>query len=415
MQNLQTQLQKTHQAQKILEKIPHSLKVQILLQMSCAIQEQSSKILQANLLDLQNAKNSLSYAMLERLKLDEKKIHSMAYSIEQIALLPDPLNQKLANWKKDNGLEIHKVSVPIGVIGIIYESRPNVTSDSACLCFKSGNACVLKGGKEAKNSNQAVLEILQEVLLSHQLPKECISMLVDDTREGVLQMIKQDQWIDLLIPRGGEGLIKFVTQHATIPILKHDKGVCHLYIHKDAPIEKSIQIAINAKTQRPSTCNSIETLLIHQGIASSILPPLFEAFMEKNTLLKIDLETSKILKAPLPLLQKEDFYTEYGDNVLNIAIVSSLEEAILHINTYGSKHSEAIITQSKESAETFLDGIDAACVYVNASTRFSDGGEFGFGAEIGISTNKLHARGPVGLEGLTTYKYKIYGSWQTRN
>nr|WP_027327508.1 glutamate-5-semialdehyde dehydrogenase [Helicobacter pametensis] len=407
-------LETAKKSQQILQKTPHSLKVKILQDMAQAIKSSQSHILQANALDLQNAKDSLSHAMLERLELNPLKIASMAQSIEEIASLPNPLDRILQGWRGDNGLNFQKISVPIGVIGIIYESRPNVTSDSAALCFKSGNACILKGGKEAHHSNWAILKILQEVLKAHQLPKECISMLENTSHEGVLEFIKQDKWVDLLIPRGGEGLIHFVSQNATIPVLKHDKGVCHLYIHHDAPIDQSIAIAINAKTQRPSTCNSIETLLIHRDIAPIILPPLHQAFVQKDTTLKADQSTQEILNLPLEPLYKEDFSKEYGDNTLNIAIVDSLEDAINHINTFGSGHSESIITQEISAAEQFLNEVDASCVYLNASTRFSDGGEFGFGAEIGISTNKLHARGPVGLEGLTTYKYKILGNFQIR-
>lgn len=414
MHSLQSQLQEVKKAQKILACLPHSKKVQVLQDMATAIKAKKDPILKANAIDVQNAKDSLSYAMLERLELNPTKIASMAQGIEKIALLPNPLDRVIEGWRGENGLNFQKISVPIGLIGIIYESRPNVTSDSACLCFKSGNACILKGGKEAHHSNWAILKILQEVLEAHHLPKECISMLEDTSREGVLEFIKQDTWVDLLIPRGGEGLISFVSQNATIPVLKHDKGVCHLYLHKDAPLDQSIAIAINAKTQRPSTCNSIETLLIHHDIAPTILPQLYQAFMQKNTTLKVDQKIQEILNVPLNPLQEEDFYKEYGDNVLNLAIVDSLEDAINHINTFGSGHSEAIITQEVSVAEQFLNEVDAACVYLNASTRFSDGGEFGFGAEIGISTNKLHARGPVGLEGLTTYKYKILGNFQIR-
>lgn len=401
------------QARYILEQTPHSLKVQVLNAMADNLLAHQETILKANTLDLQNATH-LSVAMRERLALSKEKIKAMAKSIKEIASLPNPLGQILKGWQTESGLEIQKVSVPIGVIGIIYESRPNVTSDSASLCFKSGNVCILKGGKEAKESNMSIAKVLQDTLEEFHLPKECISVLQDYSRESVLEFIKQDKYIDLLIPRGGEGLISFVSQNATIPTLKHDKGVCHLYIHKDSKIDEAIKIVINAKTQRPSTCNSIETLLIHQDIAPTLLPPLHSALKERGTQIKATPKVQEFISERLEALQEEDFSKEYGDNVLNIAIVEDLDSAIEHINTYGSKHSEGILTRDIQSAERFLNEIDASCVYLNASTRFSDGGEFGFGAEIGISTNKLHARGPVGLEGLITYKYKIYGDWQVR-
>lgn len=401
------------QARYILEQTPHSLKVQVLNAMADNLLAHQETILKANALDLQNATH-LSVAMRERLALSKEKIKAMAKSIKEIASLPNPLGQILKGWQTESGLEIQKVSVPIGVIGIIYESRPNVTSDSASLCFKSGNVCILKGGKEAKESNMSIAKVLQDTLEEFHLPKECISVLQDYSRESVLEFIKQDKHIDLLIPRGGEGLISFISQNATIPTLKHDKGVCHLYIHKDSKIDEAIEIVINAKTQRPSTCNSIETLLIHQDIAPTLLPSLHSVLKERGTQIKATPKVQEFISERLEDLQEEDFSKEYGDNILNIAIVEDLDSAIEHINTYGSKHSEGILTRDIQSAERFLNEIDASCVYLNASTRFSDGGEFGFGAEIGISTNKLHARGPVGLEGLVTYKYKIYGDWQVR-
>ncbi|RDU69223.1 glutamate-5-semialdehyde dehydrogenase [Helicobacter cholecystus] len=404
---------KIKQAQHTLAKLTHKLKVKVLEAMAQNLIAHTQEILDANAKDLTNSSH-LNSAMKERLALDEAKIKMMAKSIQEIASLPNPLGQTLKGWKNESGLEIKKVSVPIGVIAIIYESRPNVTSDSSCLCFKSGNVCILKGGKEAKESNTIIAKILQNTLESFSLPKECINILEDYSKESVLDLIKQDQYIDLLIPRGGERLISFVSQNATVPVLKHDKGICHLYVHKDSKIDEAIEIIINAKTQRPSACNCIETLLIHKDIAPTLLPPLFQALKAKKTYLKVTQEVQNLLKEDLEILRKEDFDKEYGENILNIAISKDLRSAIDHINTHGSKHSESILTKDIESAEIFLNEVDASCVYLNASTRFSDGGEFGFGAEIGISTNKLHARGPIGLEGLVTYKYKIYGNWQVR-
>jgi glutamate-5-semialdehyde dehydrogenase len=307
---------------------------------------------------------------------------------------------------------MQKVSIPIGVIGIIYESRPNVTSDTAGLCFKSSNVCVLKGGKEAQYSNEAIANILQAVLLENNLPKALISLIPDATRAGVDRLIKMDKYVDLIIPRGGAGLIKHITQNATVSVVKHDKGQCHTYIDEDANLDNAITIALNAKTQRPGVCNAMETLLVDKAIAEEALPRLKEAFDEAKTKLKGDVKTQEIIE--VSLATEADYDTEYLANILNIKVVDGVEGAIEHIVRFGSGHSEAIITENISVAEIFMNAIDAAAVYVNASTRFTDGGAFGFGAEVGISTNKLHARGPMGIEGLTTYKFKIYGSGQVR-
>jgi len=304
------------------------------------------------------------------------------------------------------------VSIAIGVIGIIYESRPNVTSDTAALCFKSSNVCVLKGGKEAENSNKAIAKVLQDVLAKNDLPTSLISLIPDSSREGVNKLIKMDKYVDLIIPRGGAGLIKHVSQNATVSVVKHDKGQCHTYVDKDAKIDRAIAIAINAKVQRPGVCNAMETLLIDSAIAKETLPLFKEEFDKAHTELKGCANTQSIID--VANATDEDYDTEYLANILNIKVVDGVDGAIEHIVRFGSGHSEAIITENITSAETFLNAIDAACVYVNASTRFTDGGAFGFGAEVGISTNKLHARGPMGIEGLTTYKFKIYGSGQIR-
>lgn len=298
------------------------------------------------------------------------------------------------------------------VIAIIYESRPNVTSDTAALCFKSGNVCVLKGGKEAENSNRAIAKIIQDVLEKNNLPKEIVSLLPDSSREGVAKLIVEDKYVDLIVPRGGEALIKFITQNSSIPVIKHDKGVCHTFIDKDANATKSINIVVNAKCQRPSACNSLETLLVHEEIASYILPGLQEELSAHGTILKGCPKTLGYIKiAPA---KEEDFYIEYLENILNIKVVENLNEAIDHISKHGSGHSEAILSENYTAINKFLNEVDAACVYANASTRFTDGGEFGLGAEVGISTNKLHSRGPMGINDLTTFKYKIYGQGQVR-
>jgi glutamate-5-semialdehyde dehydrogenase len=355
----------------------------------------------------------LSPAMVDRLFLDEKRIGDMATSLREIASLKEPVGRVLDGWINDIGLRIEKVSVPIGVIGIIYESRPNVTSDTAGLCFKSGNVAILKGGKEAENSNKIIALILQSVLEEFGIPKEAISLLPDSSREGVAKMIKEDAFIDLIIPRGGEGLIRYVNSNATVPVVKHDKGLCHVYIDKDADIEKALDIAINSKTQRVGVCNAMETLLVDFSIADEVLPKLKERFDEKGTEIKGCGTTENIIEVSAHATD-EDFNTEYLANILNVKVVSGVFEAINHISRYGSGHSEAIVTENYTTAEQFMNEIDASTIYLNASTRFTDGAVFGFGAEVGISTNKLHARGPMGINELTTYKYKVYGNGQIK-
>ncbi len=406
-------LKKTKKSSRIAATLESKLKKTLLNEMADALSEKKDLIKKANRIDLKNGEeNNLSKALMDRLLLNDERIESMAKSLKEIAALKEPVGRVLEGWVVDSGLRIEKVSIPIGVIAIIYESRPNVTADAAALCLKSGNVAILKGGKEAEHSNKAIASILQEILLKHNLPKEIISLLPDSSREAVGKLIKMDKYVDLIIPRGGEGLIKYVSQNATVPVVKHDKGLCHTYIDKDADFEKAIAIAINAKVQRPGVCNAMETLLVHEEIASDILPMLLYEFEQYDTYLKGCEKTRKIINVDEAL--EEDFETEYLDNILSIKVVDSLKEAIDHISKYGSGHSEAIITENYTTAERFLNEVDAAAVYVNASTRFTDGGEFGFGAEVGISTNKLHARGPMGINDLTTYKYKIYGKGQIR-
>ena len=406
-------LQKAKQSSRIIGTLGTAMKNNILLQMADELINSTFMILEANNLDMQVAKEmNLSSAMQDRLFLNEKRICDMANAIRQIASQTEPVGRILDGWVTKDGLNIQKVSIPIGVIGIIYESRPNVTSDTAALCFKSGNVCVLKGGKEAENSNQAIAKILQAVLEKNSLPKEAISLLPDSSREGVAKLIKEDKFVDLIVPRGGEALIRFISENSAIPVIKHDKGICHTYIDEDPAIGKVTDIVINAKCQRPSACNSLETLLIHQNIAPHILNGLDESLKEQNTTIKGCTETLNYIKA-IPLIE-EDFDIEYLDNVLNIKIVKNIDEAINHIQKHGSGHSEAILSENYTAINKFLNEVDAACVYANASTRFTDGGEFGLGAEVGISTNKLHSRGPMGINDLTTFKYKIYGNGQIR-
>ena len=406
-------LEKAKQSSRIVATLGTVNKNSILLQMADELVASNSLILEANALDMPFAKeNNLSSAMQDRLFLNEKRVKDMAEAIRQIASQTEPVGRVLDGWVTKDDLNIQKVSIPIGVIGIIYESRPNVTSDTAALCFKSGNVCVLKGGKEAEHSNQAIAKILQNVLEKNNLPKEVISLLPDSSREGVAKLIKEDKFVDLIVPRGGETLIRFISENSSIPVIKHDKGVCHTYIDQDAAISKVANIVINAKCQRPSACNALETLLIHENIAPHLLNGLDEILKENNTTIKACSETLKYIKA-IPA-SEEDFDTEYLDNVLNIKIVKDISEAINHIAKYGSGHSEAILSENYTAINQFLNEVDAACVYANASTRFTDGGEFGLGAEVGISTNKLHSRGPMGINDLTTFKYKIYGNGQIR-
>lgn len=406
-------LQKAKKSSSVLLELSTNDKNRILFEMANAIRVNVFAILEANSIDMREAKiNNLSSAMQDRLLLDESRVESMAKSIEEIASLREPVGKILDGWVTPSGLRIQKVSIPIGVIGIIYESRPNVTSDTAALCFKSSNVCVLKGGKEAINSNEAIANILQSVLVKNNLPKEIISLIPDASRDGVLKFIKMDRYVDLLIPRGGETLIKFVNENATISVVKHDKGVCHTYIDKDAILDDALKIAINAKTQRVGVCNAMETLLVDESIAQVALLAIKSEFDKHKTLIKGCEKTRAIID--VEPANTQDFHTEYLANILNIRVVDGVSGAIEHIREFGSGHSEAIVTQNVKTAEKFLNFIDAAAIYLNASTRFTDGSEFGFGAEVGISTNKLHARGPMGIDGLTTYKYKIYGDAHIR-
>ena len=406
-------LQEAKASSRVLAALSGAEKNRILREMAVALRTHTEDIIKANALDMADAEtNNLAPSLKDRLLLDEGRIDSMAVAIEEIAALKEPVGRVLDGWVTEDGLKIEKVSVPIGVIGIIYESRPNVTSDTAALSFKSSNVCVLKGGKEAQHSNEAIAKVLQSVLSANELPEALISLIPDASREGVSRLIKMDKYVDLIVPRGGEGLIRYVSENASVPVVKHDKGQCHTYIDEDANVQNAIAIAINAKVQRPGVCNAMETLLVDAAVADEVLPQLKEAFDAAHTQLKGCERTQKSID--VTLATDADYDTEYLANILNIKVVDGVNGAIEHIVRFGSGHSEAIITENITTAEAFLNGIDAAAVYVNASTRFTDGGAFGFGAEVGISTNKLHARGPMGIEGLTTYKFKIYGSGQIR-
>ncbi len=406
-------LKKAKEASKAVAILSPKKKNMILLQMADKLEKYSKNIIEANTKDMTIAKeNGLMESLLERLFINNDIVASMAKSIREIASLQEPVGRILDGWVNKDNLRIEKVSIPIGVIGIIYESRPNVTSDTAALCFKSGNGCILKGGKEARFSNIAIANILEQVLKENDIPKEAIMLLPDYSRDGVSKLIKMDKYIDLIIPRGGEALIRHISENATVPVIKHDKGLCHTYIHKSADFKKAVSIAINAKTQKTGVCNTMETLLVDRKIAYEILPILKEEFDKKNTDLRGCEDTLSIID--IKKATQDDFETEYLSNILSIKTVEDINGAILHIQKYGSNHSEAIVTEDIGAAEEFLNRVDSSCVYVNASTRFTDGSEFGFGAEVGISTSKLHARGPMGINDLTTYKYKIYGNGQIR-
>lgn len=370
------------------------------------------EIIKANEIDRQNAiKKGITDALLDRLSLDDSRIEAMAQGLLDIVKLQDPVGEVTNMWQMPNGLQIGQKRVPIGVLGIIYESRPNVTSDAAGLCLKSGNAVILRGASDAINSNKAVAKALVAGIKRSGLPQDCVQLLEDTSRETAREMMRLNDYIDVLIPRGGAGLIKSVVQNATVPVIETGAGICHLYVDQDASLDMALEIAKNAKIQRPSVCNAIETILVHQKVAQEFLPKLQEIF--KNVQIYGDEKTRKIIDC-LKATEK-NYATEYDDYICNIKVVDDIEEAIEHIYTYSTKHSESIITENKETAKYFMDSLDSACVYHNASTRFSDGGEFGFGAEVGISTQKLHARGPLGLQEITSTKYMIYGNGQVRS
>lgn len=374
------------------------------------LRDSREQILQANVQDCLQATH-LSAAMQERLALDDKKLQALAQSVADIADLPDPIGRVLSGHRVASGILIEKVSVPLGVVAIIYESRPNVTSDTAALCLKSANGIVLKGGKESEQSNMAIVEALRAALRAFELPQDLV--FFTSSREATHEILQMSDCIDVVIPRGGESLVSFVTQNSKIPVIKHDKGICHAYVHCDADFAKATNIVINAKTQRPSTCNAIETLLVDVDISSDFLNALRPKLSEKSTQIVACPRSIALFEGAVPV-DSQSYFTEYGANCLNIRIIANLNEAIEHINHFGSHHSDVIITENYSAAERFLAEVDSACVYVNASTRFSDGGEFGFGAEMGIATSKLHARGPMGLSELTTYKYLIRGNGEVR-
>lgn len=382
-------------------------KNQVLYSIADELEKQEASILRANQLDCERAEQN---AMLDRLRLTKERIKQMADGVRHVASLPDPVGEVLSMWERPNGLKIGKKRVPLGVVGIIYESRPNVTSDAAALCLKAGNAVILRGGSDAILSNTEIARVMGEALASCGVHPGAVSLVTDTSRETVQEMMRLNEWIDVLIPRGGKGLISSVVQNATVPVIETGTGNCHIYIDAQADLEMGLSIIENAKTSRPSVCNAAETLLVHQNIAQPFLTALQKRLQQVQ--LRGCERTCEII--PVQPATEEDFATEFLDFILAIKVVDSLEDAMTHIRRFSTGHSEAIVTDSYQNAQEFLQKVDAAAVYVNASTRFTDGGEFGFGAEIGISTQKLHARGPMGLSELTTTKYVIYGNGQIR-
>lgn len=379
--------------------------------------EKKEEIKAANKIDLENGKKSgLSFALLDRMELTDARIEGMAQSLREIAAFTDPIGEILTGWNHKNGMSIAKKRVPLGVIGMIYESRPNVTIDAAGLCLKSSNAVILRGSENAINSNIYLNKLFNEVGKKAGVPENSVQLIEKPERELVKEMITLNEYIDVLIPRGGKGLKKFMIENATIPVIETGAGVCHVFVDESADIEMALPIIENAKTQRPSTCNSIETVLVHKNIASEILPKLTDMLIKDKVELRYSKEALEIVgnRSDVKLAKDEDFGEEYLDMVLSLKLVDNVEEAICYINEHGTHHSDSIITKNIQNAEKFLNEVDSAAVYLNASTRFSDGGEFGFGGEIGISTQKLHARGPMGVRELTTTKYVIRGNGQVR-
>lgn len=378
------------------------------------LEENIEKIVSANNVDIENGRqNGLNDGLIDRLMLNADRIKAMADGARQVASLPDPCGRVLSEYKKDNGLLIKKITVPLGVIGIIFEARPNVTVDAAALCLKSGNAVILRGGKEAINSNTALADIMREALAKAGFPQDVIQLVGDTSRQSSNDMMHMNEYLDCLIPRGGKGLIKAVVENSTVPVIETGSGNCHIYVDESADIDMAANIIFNAKTQRISVCNACESLVINSKIIDKALPVIAKKLKEKDVEIRGDERAQKACSLVVPATD-EDFATEYLDYIISVKTVDTVDEAITHINSNSTGHSEAIITENKENAEKFLKCIDSSSVYVNASTRFTDGAEFGLGAEIGISTQKLHARGPMGLEQLTSTKYLIYGDGQVR-
>lgn len=391
------------------------VKRQVLERMAVALERESRAIASANEKDIQAAlEKGLSKPKVDRLRLTPKVVDEMTTGLREVALLPDPVGEITRMWTRPNGLRVGRMRIPLGVIGIIYESRPNVTVDAAALCIKAGNAVFLRGGSEAFHSNHCLAKILQTALRETELPETVVQLVETTDRDAVLDMLKLEEHIDVMIPRGGEDLIRFVTEHAHMPVLKHYKGVCHLYVDASANLEMAEEIALNGKVQRPSACNALETLLVHQEIAPAFLPRMAESFRKAGVELRGCPRTREILPDAIPATE-DDWYAEYLDLILAVRVVDSMDEAIRHIAAYGSDHTEAIITENFARGHRFLQEVQSSLVLVNASTRFNDGQQLGLGAEIGISTSRLHAYGPMGIEELTTTKFIALGNGQVRS
>lgn len=413
MTALQETGQKAVQAKYEVQKLSEREKNRALLTIAESLVTETDRILAANEKDLARAEEKgMKAGLIDRLRLTEERIKGMAEGIEKVTQLPDPVGELLETIHRPNGLVIEKRRVPLGVVGIIYESRPNVTADAFSLCFKSGNAVILKGGSDALYSNKAIVSVIREGLEKSGVTEDAISFIDATDRAVTMEFMKMKEYVDVLIPRGGAGLIRSVVENSTIPVIETGTGNCHIYIDEDADLAKAIPIIINAKTQRLGVCNACESLVVHEKIREKLLPDLAKALSEKSVEIRGDEKIGEVINC-VPATE-EDYGTEYLDAIISMKTVKNVDEAIAHINKYNTKHSEAIITENREHAEKFLNEVDAACVYVNASTRFTDGFEFGFGAEIGISTQKLHARGPMGLRELTSYKYRITGNGQIR-
>ena len=415
-QNLKIQIENIAKQAKaasgLLAILPSATKNAVLKDFAAALLSKQAIILKANKKDISLAK-SKGKAFIDRLSLNETRIKQMADSLLAIAKLKDPLGEVMHAWNTDGGLSIQKVRVPIGVVAIIYESRPNVTADCIGLCFKSGNSVILRGGSEALNSNLAIFNLAKEVIQKHNLTKGAINLIATTDHKAIDYLLKLNNYIDLVIPRGGEELIKKVVSSSNIPVIKHYKGICHVYVDNEADLNMAENICLNAKCQRPGVCNAMESMLVHRDVAARFLPGMLKKFKDAGVQIRGCAFTQKIANWTKRATEK-DYRTEYADLILSVKVVDDLDAAIAHINEYGTHHSDSIVTDDDFAAAKFLKQVDSACVYQNASTRFTDGGQFGMGAEIGISTDKLHARGPMGLEELTTYKYVIYGCGQVR-
>jgi glutamate-5-semialdehyde dehydrogenase len=413
-EEVQEKAKTAKEASRILARLSTEERNRALLAMADLLEKERQYIKEANEKDMKYGREKgLSSALLDRLLLDDKRINSMAQGLREVAALPDPLGEVVKMWRRPNGLEIGKLRVPLGVVAIIYESRPNVTADTAALCVKSGNAIILRGGSEAINSNKAIAALLKKAAKKTKAPSEAIQLIETTDRSAVHHLLAMEETIDLVVPRGGEGLIRFVAEHSRIPVVYHYKGVCHTFVDKYADLNMGWAICLNAKVQRPGVCNAMETLLVHKEIAPDFLPEMARIFQEAS----VELRGCSLSRRLVPGMKEalpEDWHAEYLDLILAVRVVNSFEEAVAHIHTYGSGHSESIVTRDYARAMRFLKEVDSAAVYVNASTRFTDGFEFGLGAEMGISTQKLHVRGPMGLEDLTCCKYIILGNGQIR-